>query len=222
MSLSAQKEFNCDLRYSKAHDLYSREEFWKEIPSSDRRAVFEEVMRQVHLTIEQEEERYRKENIQAFANILKDMQNITCETSWAHVQRLLAQNPTFQSNNSLMNMDKEDALAVFQTHIRSLIAEYRDMRERKHLAVKRKERKTRDNFQKYLMELRKQGVITLNSKWKELSPLISKNQHYLDMLRQSGPTPLDFFKFFMDDWNQEFMNSLNFVMELMEVRNWCT
>lgn len=43
-------------------------------------------------------------------------------------------------------MDKEDALNVFETHIRDLEREEEDDREREKRRRKRQERKNRDNF----------------------------------------------------------------------------
>jgi pre-mRNA-processing factor 40 len=79
-----------------------------------------------------------------------------------------------------------------------------------------KERKMREKFQELLVELRQRDIIILKTKWKDISPLICKEDRFNDLLTQSGPTPIDFFKFFMIDWNSEFKNNLDFVLKIMD------
>uniref|UniRef100_A0A914PKD1 FF domain-containing protein n=1 Tax=Panagrolaimus davidi TaxID=227884 RepID=A0A914PKD1_9BILA len=174
-------------------------------------------MKRIQKRIEGEEEKCREENIQSLTNMLKEMKNINCETTWAQAQQLLTQNPSFQKYLSFM--DKDDALCVFSSHICGLIDEYQKIEEQNEISKLRNERKNREKFQELLVEFRQSGIITLKTKWKDISPLICKEDIFKDLLLQSGPTPIDFFKFFMIDWNAEFKNNLDFVLELMNKKN---
>jgi len=58
---------------------------------------------------------------------------------------------------------------------------------------RREERKNRDAFKELLRELCNSHVINVRSKWKEIYPYIQNDPRYLDMLGQSGSTPLELF-----------------------------
>lgn len=56
-------------------------------------------------------------------------------------------------------MDKEDALIVFEDHIRTAEKHYMKEREMEERRRKRQERKIREAFQDYLHELHKRGTL---------------------------------------------------------------
>lgn len=95
--------------------------------------------------------------------VLDSITDITYKTTWTEAQQLLLDNPSFAQDNYLLGilylfdpfvvkrclvlaMDKEDALVVFETHIRELEQEEEEEREREKRRTKRLQRKNRDSF----------------------------------------------------------------------------
>lgn len=79
-------------------------------------------------------------------------------------------------------MDKEDALIVFEEHIRVLEKEELDEREREKKRTKRQCRKNRDQFLELLNSLHEEGKLTSMSLWVELYPIISADIRFSAML----------------------------------------
>lgn len=98
-------------------------------------------------------------------------------------------------------MDKEDALIVFEDHIRQLEKEDAEEKQREKgtcrvnqrhfnrrysrlVRVYRQQRKTRESFVHFLDQLHAQGKLTSISKWKNLYGEISADPRYTAMLNQ--------------------------------------
>ncbi len=107
--------------------------------------------------------------------VLDSITDITHRTAWTEAQQLLLDNHTFAEDSDLLGnrlptynflanfyltrifpirffallfvaMDKEDALVVFEQHIRELEHEEEEERERGKRRIKRLQRKNRDSF----------------------------------------------------------------------------
>lgn len=72
-------------------------------------------------------------------------------------QQMLLDNPAFADDDELLAMDKEDALIVFEDHIRELEKEEEGERDKERKLVKRQQRKNRDAFVQVLDELHEGG-----------------------------------------------------------------
>lgn len=79
-------------------------------------------------------------------------------------------------------MDKEDALIVFEEHIRVLEKEQQEEKEREKRRMKRQARKNRDAFLALLDHLHEEGKLTSMSLWVELYPIISADIRFSAML----------------------------------------
>lgn len=79
-------------------------------------------------------------------------------------------------------MDKEDALIVFEQHIRELEKEEVEEKEREKKRQKRQARKNRDQFLALLDVLHEEGKLTSMSLWVELYPIISADIRFSAML----------------------------------------
>ena len=99
--------------------------------------------------------------------LLDSMADVNFRTVWTEAQQLLLDNSSFSEDNELLGMlnlfqcselivfdnlfclaamDKEDALIVFEQHIRELEQEEEEERERNKKRMKRLQRKNRDSF----------------------------------------------------------------------------
>lgn len=114
------------------------------------------------------------------------MSKVTYKTRWSEAQKLLFKDPYFTQDMDLQNMDKEDALIVFEEHIRSLEKEHIDDMEKKKRWQRRQERKNRDAFLCFLDELHETGKLTPMSLWVDLYSSISADERFNAMLMQQG------------------------------------
>lgn len=113
-------------------------------------------------------------------------------------------------------MDKEDALIVFEEHIRELEKEEVEHKEREKKRIKRLARKNRDQFLTLLDMLHEEGKLTSMSLWVELYPIISADIRFSAMLGQSGSTPLDLFKFYVEDLKARFHDEKKIIKEILK------
>ncbi|MCP9259248.1 hypothetical protein DINM_002208 [Dirofilaria immitis] len=214
------------MRYSKAEILFADEPIWKAVHEGERKEIFADALNIFPLMYD-----VKLYEADITADILEGMEEITYRTTWAQAQRLLIENPSFANDSTLqrsveldidccsttcLDMDKEDALIVFEEHIRTAEKHYlreKDMEERRR---RRQERKIREAFQVYLVELHKRGELTSISLWSELYPVISADMRFDNMLKQSGSTPLDLFKFYVEDLKSQFGQDRRMIKEILK------
>jgi pre-mRNA-processing factor 40 len=144
------------------------------------------------------------------------MDSVTYQTTWTEAQVLLLENNEFKSDISLLGMDKEDALVVFEEHIRALELEEAEERENEKRRQKRLQRKNRDNFLTLLDSLHEDGKLTSVSAWVELYPAISADLRFSAMLGQPGSTPLDLFKFYIDQLKAHYHEDKKLIKEILK------
>ncbi|VDD92162.1 unnamed protein product [Enterobius vermicularis] len=233
------------MRYSRADVLFAEEPIWRAVHESERKEIYRDTMVSVVIdfcllnyypdtlilkltckfwdlieTREKENaDKMRKRNIRALADILEGMEEITYKTTWAQAQRLLIENPAFANDSTLQRMDKEDALIVFEDHIRTAEREYFKEKELEERRRRRHERKIREAFQAYLHELHKRGELTSMSLWSELYPVVSADSRFDNMLTQTGSTPLDLFKFYVEDLKSQFGQDRRTIKEILKELN---
>lgn len=63
------------------------------------------------------------------------------------------------------------------------------------------------------------GELTSMSLWSELYPIISSDARFDNMLEQSGSTPLDLFKFYVEDLKSQFGQDRKIIKEILKVPN---
>ncbi|XP_059148733.1 pre-mRNA-processing factor 40 homolog B-like isoform X2 [Physella acuta] len=210
------EKMNSSIKYWKADTIFGEDEAWKNVSERDRRDLFDDV---VHLIAKREKEDakvLRKRNIKVFSEILDSMPNLTFTTTWSEAQQMLLDNPRFTEDPDLENMDKEDALVCFEEHIRMLEQENDDEKERERRRIKRNQRKNRESFLVLLDELHHQGKLNSMSLWMDLFPIISQDMRFGSMLGQPGSTPLDLFKFYVEDLKSRFHDEKKIVKEILK------
>jgi len=116
-------------------------------------------------------------------------------------------------------MDKEDALIVFEKHVKELEKEEEEEREMDKRRKRRIERKNRDAFIKLLDELHDHGKLTSMSLWVELYPVISSDARFLQMLGQPGSSPLDLFKFYVEDLKSRYQDEKKIIKEILKEKS---
>lgn len=219
-ALQQQKKFRTDMVYSKAIDLFSKEQFWTIFNDNERRRAFEEAKKIIIQEKKRKEEEIRQKNMEDLAVILVSMPEINHSTSWAAAQRLFMENESFNSNKNLLKMDKVDALDVFGNYKKSLQQDYRQQVSKEELQQSRRDRKIRDTFHHYLLDLRQRRIFGMHTKWKDFLPMVNGDPRYVDMCTQPGPTALDYFKFVQEDWREEFNRNVDDLKDVFSRANY--
>ncbi|XP_052247261.1 pre-mRNA-processing factor 40 homolog A-like isoform X2 [Dreissena polymorpha] len=203
------------VKYWKADSMFSDYEEWQSVHDRDRRDLFDDVIHMLEKREKEEAKTLRKRNIKVFSEILDSMPNLTYGTTWSEAQQMLLDNPRFTEDPDLQNMDKEDALVCFEEHIRMLEQENDDEKERERRRVKRQQRKNREGFLVLLDELHEQGRLNSMSLWMDLFHIVSSDLRFQQMLGQPGSTPLDLFKFYVEDLKARFHDEKKIVKEIL-------
>lgn len=205
--------------YRKADIMFRAEKIWAGVEETERREIFKEAIVRREVSEKQKAKEMRKRNIKALADILDGMGDISFATTWAQTQRLLVENAAFAADKDLQNMDKEDALIVFEEHIRSLETEEEKERLAEKLRTRRYQRKCREAFRAFLDQLHGQGSLNSMSLWSELYPIISPDPRFDAMLGQPGSTPLDLFKFYVEDLKARFSEEKRLMKEILKEKD---
>ena len=215
--LHTSDKMNSSIRYRQASELFALTDAWKAVPDNDRREIFAEVVEEMGVKEREAMKTIRKRNMKVLADILNGMTSVSHRTKWAEAQQLLLDNPTFAEDSDLLAMDKEDALIVFEDHIRDLEKEEEEERRREKCRIYRTQRKNREAFVQLLDSLYKQGKLTSISKWSTLYPEISTDSRFVALLSQplSGSTSLDLFKFYVEDLRSRYEEDKEVIRDIL-------
>ncbi|CAG9578868.1 unnamed protein product [Danaus chrysippus] len=203
-------------KYYKCEEMFNNLEIWRCVPDSDRRDIYEDCIFTIAKREKEEAKALKKRNMKILAQVLENMNEISYNSTWSEAQVLLLENAAFKNDVSLLGMDKEDALIVFEQHIRNMEAEYLQEREQVKKRNKRQQRKNRDNFLALLDSLHEEGKLTSMSLWVELYPVISADTRFSAMLGQNGSTPLDLFKFYVENLKARFHDEKKIIKEILK------
>ena len=196
--------------------MFSHLSVWLNVPEKERKDLFEDIFYILEKKEKEDAKNLKKRNIQVLKNILESMAKVTYKTRWSEAQKLLFKDPYFTQDMELQNMDKEDALIVFEDHIRALEKEHFEDVEKKKRWMKRQERKNRDHFLCLLDELSHQGKLNSLSQWVQLYSTIAADERFNVMLYQTGSTSLDLFKFYVDDLKARFHEDKKVMKEILK------
>lgn len=133
-------------KYYKCEEMFGNLEVWRAVGDSDRRDIYEDVIFNLAKREKEEAKQLKKRNTKRLAQVLDTMTDVTYKTTWQEAQALLLQHSAFAEDADLLEMDKEDALLVFENHIRQLEKDEEEEKEREKKRRKRQERKNRDGF----------------------------------------------------------------------------
>lgn len=217
--LMSTDKIDSTFKYYKCDDLFGKDDVWKSVPEQDRRDIFDDCIFALSKREKEEARVLKKRNMKVLRELLESMTSIQFDTTWAEAQVLLLENSQFKNDVDLLGMDKEDALIVFEEHIRTLELEELEEKEREKKRQKRLNRKNRDSFLALLDNLHDEGKLTSMSLWVELYPIISADSRFSAMLGQSGSTPLDLFKFYVENLKARFHDEKKIIKEILKEKN---
>uniref|UniRef100_A0A182MW53 Uncharacterized protein n=1 Tax=Anopheles culicifacies TaxID=139723 RepID=A0A182MW53_9DIPT len=214
--LMSSDKMNSTLKFYRCDELFANLDVWKSVPEQDRRDIYEDCIFNLAKREKEEARVMKKRNMRVLGELLEAMTTVTYQTTWSEAQVMLLDNASFKNDVNLLGMDKEDALIVFEEHIRGLEREEDEEKEREKKRLKRQQRKNRDQFLALLDTLHEEGKLTSMSLWVELYPLISADLRFSAMLGQPGSTPLDLFKFYVENLKARFHDEKKIIKEILK------
>jgi len=204
------------VKYYRCEEIFADLPLWKSVSDAERREIYADAVRNLTKREKEEAKVLRKRNQTRLAEILDQMTKVDYRTTWEQAQQMLLDNPAFADDDELLAMDKEDALITFEDHIRELEKEEEIEKEKEKKRSKRLQRKNRDAMNAVLDELHEQGKLTSMSLWVELYPIISQDPRFHALLGQPGSTPLDLFKFYVEDLKARFHDEKKIIKEILK------
>ncbi|XP_055612659.1 pre-mRNA-processing factor 40 homolog A [Uranotaenia lowii] len=213
--LMTSDKMNSTMKYYRCDELFANMDVWKTVPEQDRRDIYEDCIFNLAKREKEEARVLKKRNMRVLGELLEAMTSVSHQTTWSEAQVMLLENDSFKNDVNLLGMDKEDALIVFEEHIRALEREEDEEKEREKKRQKRQQRKNRDQFLALLDGLHEEGKLTSMSLWVELYPIISADLRFSAMLGQIGSTPLDLFKFYVENLKARFHDEKKIIKEIL-------
>lgn len=219
--LNNDSRISSTMRYRQACDEFANLDVWKAVPDEERHDIFNDVMLEVKKREDEQSRELRKRNREILRDILDSIPDITAQTTWLKAQQYLSQNEVFTKDQNLHAMDKLDALEVFAEYIEQLEDEEKEERRRERKERAKQERENRFAFMRFLDELHAAGNLTSISKWQNLYQVISSDPRYIALLSQplSGSTPLDLFKFYVEDLKARYEDEKQIINDILKARN---
>jgi pre-mRNA-processing factor 40 len=205
-------------RWKTIRPILERETVFRAAESEDeRKQLFEEYIVDLKKrNIEQEAAR-RKSALNDLTPILQGL-NLEPYTRWSQAQEMLEADERVKADDNFKLLSKSDVLIAFENHIKSLERTFNDVRQQQKQNKARLERQCRDGFSELLHDLRSQGKLKANTKWKDVLPLVENDPRYVNMLGQAGSTPLDMFWDAIEEEENALRGRRNDVYDVLEVR----
>jgi len=204
------------VKYYRCEEIFTELPLWKGVSDLERREIYSDVVHNLSKKEKEDAKTLRKRNQVRLSDILDQMTKIDHRTTWEQAQQMLLDNPAFADDDELLAMDKEDALVTFEDHIRELEKEEEQEKDKEKKRTKRLQRKNRDAMNAVLDELHEQGKLTSMSLWVELYPVVSQDPRFHALLGQPGSTPLDLFKFYVEDLKARFHDEKKIIKEILK------
>lgn len=206
------------VRYRKACEMFENDKVWNSVAERDRKDLFDDVLFFLSKKEKEDEKKLHVYNKQYMMDIFAKLPGLTYRTLWSEAQDMLKAYKNDDKIQEIMMEDKGDALAAFAEFIRELERDYEEERIHEKNRVKRQHRKYREAFSGFLDDLHKQGHINSLSRWMDLYPKLCNDSRFDDMLGIPGSTPLDLFKFLVEDLKSRYGDEKKIIKDILKDR----
>jgi pre-mRNA-processing factor 40 len=204
------------MSFSKVDRLFGNEDFCKSLGDADKRDIFNDTIGRVRRKREEDAKELRQKCRAVLADLLDSLPDISYRTTWAEAHRVISSCNAFTEHPELKRMHKLEMLEAFGDYIRKAEKHHMDEREQDQKMFRREERKIRDAFHGLMNELQQKGNLLSTSKWTQIYPIIRQDNRFTSMLQQPGSTPLDVFKFYVDDLKNSYNKDRKRVRDIMQ------
>ena len=151
---------------------------------------------------DKEKEMIRERRLDAFNlfyTMLDSMPEIDVNTTWKQVRETVLESENIKHHELLKTtMDRLDMLTVFEDFVRDRHRIFVDECRQEKEMRRRMERRNREAFKSALQDLVHQRKLHALMTWSDVYKLIRDDERYLNLLGQSGSTPIDLFHDVLD------------------------
>ncbi|KJZ80590.1 hypothetical protein HIM_00440 [Hirsutella minnesotensis 3608] len=180
---------------------------------NERRQLFREYIAELQKSHEEQQAAQEKAALDGLSELLPKL-DITTWTRWDDARQIIAEATRDDPKYEILTSCQ--ILEMFMTHVKALERELNEKRQHAKKMKYRRERQHRDGFKRLLAELRKDGHIKAGTKWKQISALVEKDERYLNMLGQEGPTPPLLFWDVVEEEERALRAPRNDVLDVLE------
>ncbi|KAK6093926.1 U1 snRNP protein [Batrachochytrium dendrobatidis] len=178
--------------FATATFILAKEGDFANVEKEFRQLVYQEYTDKLVKTEQEAARELRRKNKEKAKAIFNELP-ITYKTTWKEAQAIMSEHGGFRADADLNAMEPVDILTVFEDHVITLDTAARHDRDTWQRAIRRKERKIRDDVRALLDELCSSGLIHAKAKWKDVYPHIKEDSRFNAILGQPGSTPLELF-----------------------------
>ena len=184
------EEITGSTRYRTMCSLFSSDPTFRSTTEEFREKIFDEYVAELKKREKDIQREARKEQLSSFKELLNSF-GFSLETKWKQARLLFESHRSFTTFNHL---DSMDTLITFEEHMGSLEKKFYKDLDHQIVLRRRVERKKRQAFKDLLTSWVSSGKIKPYTKFKDVKKEFSQESVYLNMLGQSGSTPLDLFR----------------------------
>ncbi|KAK4993978.1 U1 snRNP protein [Elasticomyces elasticus] len=181
----------------------------------ERRQLFDEYVTELKRANTEKQVNTRKAAMDELISILRGL-NLEPYTRWSEAQATINENERFAQDEKFRSLSKSDILAAFEGHVKTLERVFVDTKAAERNSRTRRERQSRDAFAKLLQDLKREGKITADTKWKDLRPLVADDPRYHAMLGTRGSSVIDLFWDMIEDEARRIRHKREMVLDLAE------
>lgn len=187
------------------------------IDDEERETLFNIYIEQLHEREMKEEKESQKNAMVAFVDLLRSLE-IGLTTTWKQAQATVRSSDAHASTPQLRDMRKVDALLAFEQHIVRLdkkrISEFKIAK-----AMQRRDaRRSRKAFSDLLAGLRSAGKISAGTKWKNALSFFKDSPEFLNLVGQSGSSPMDLYWDICDEMEGELRDQKVMVLDVLDAK----
>jgi len=194
--------------------------------ATEKRRLFDEYIVDLKKSAEDKRQRDYEAAVAGVSDILKEL-SLTAKSKWVETRDLIHAHPEFQSDEKYKELPPAESLHIFDRYMRRLWNDAHYEKQRASQIKAREQRKARDNFVDLLNELRDAEKIKPGTMWKEIYPLIERDDRYLKLLENlghkdrvaDGSTPLDLFFDMLEEFDREVHDMRGTVENILKVRS---
>ncbi|KAI8902071.1 hypothetical protein BC833DRAFT_574955 [Globomyces pollinis-pini] len=210
-------EINSSTRYDTAVTIFQRNDEFLSTDHENRKSIFLKYTEELRTSEKEKARDSRRANLDKFKALLAQLP-ITATTTWKDCQKLYA--PAFEKDSQLAQMDPMDCIISFEDHVMLLDSQFRQQRNAKLRVIRREERRQREGFRELLKELKSTSTLHIDSKWKELFPIIKDDSRFTDYLGASGSSPLELFWDELMEMEEVYRASRRLILDTIRTRNY--
>lgn len=181
---------------------------------SERRQLFDEYVAELKKKHKETQVAQRKAALEGLKELLPKL-DVHAYTRWDDGRQIIK--AATQGDPKYQVLAMSDILTKFQDHIKSLERALNEKKQHDKKMQFRRERQNRDAFKGLLAELRRDGHIKAGCKWSQVCRLMEKDERYLNMLGQDGPTPMMLCWDVIEEEERALRGPRNDVLDVLEV-----